>query len=50
MSEMCSPSGALGDWSDEAPASFTPADGASANHDDSNGSWEQEWIDLGGEG
>jgi hypothetical protein len=49
MSEMCG-STAAGDGEERA-APLSAADAASlTSHEESTGSWEQAWIDLGGEG
>jgi hypothetical protein len=51
FSEMCASSGVPCDWNDERAATLSTSDAASpTNHDDAAGSWEQAWIDLGGEG
>jgi hypothetical protein len=51
ISEIGATSGAACDRNDERAATLSTCDAAShTNHDDVVGSWEQAWIDLGGEG
>lgn len=50
-SEMCGSTSAVRDRGDDAAAGSPAYDPSPlASHDESAGSWEQAWIDLGGEG